>query len=309
MRVVNCLPSMKQATSIALGVFDGVHIGHQAVIREAVKGAAEGLCPVVFTFDLSEERPKQKQGQKQILSDAFKQKKIAALGAELLLNISFHTVKDFTPEYFVTEILLKTLHARRVVCGFDFRFGKNAVGDVSLLQRLCTARGIEVVVIPPMLDGGEPVRSTRIRRYLSAGDIEAANRLLGYEFIYAMPVVNGLKNGKKWGFPTINQKFSSKALVPKFGVYASHVLVDGVVYGGITNIGVKPTIEGKRSPLSETYIIGMEQELYGKTVPVSLFYFLRGEKKFNSVEDLTKEVQSNIETVSCMIQRDGFAQK
>lgn len=304
MRVINHLQCMEQDTSVALGAFDGVHVGHQAVIGEAVNGVEVGLCPVVFTFDLSGSRPKQKQGQKQILSNAIKQEKIMALGAEVLLNISFEAVKDFSPDYFVKEILINKLRARRVICGFDFRFGKDAAGDTELLQDLCKREGVEVIVIPPMMDGGKPISSTRIRRYLDEGNIEAANRLLGYEFIYSMPVVDGLKNGKKWGFPTINQQFPPGALVPKFGVYASHVLVDGVIYGGITNIGVKPTIEGNRSPLSETYIIGTEKDLYGQIVPVSLFYFLRGEKKFHNVDELTKEVQNNIETVRQMMKQN-----
>lgn len=161
--------------------------------------------------------------------------------------------------------------------------------------------GVEVVVVPPMMDQGQPVSSTRIRRYLKEGDIVSANRLLGYEYSYDMMVVDGLKNGRKIGIPTINQEFDPGFLIPKFGVYASKVWVDGKELLGITNIGVKPTIQGVRNPLAETYIIGFDQNLYGQKIPVSLFQYLREEQKFHDLKELSATVKKDIDRTKILM--------
>lgn len=297
MTVWDQIRPFKNNTAIALGVFDGVHIGHQAVIGEAVNGVEQGLTPVVFTFDMGDQKPFNKRGQEMILTERLKQQKFAQLGVDTVLCVRFDDVKDESPEYFAKEILLKTLRAKRIVCGFDFRFGKNASGTPELLRQICEAESIELVVVPPMMEEGEPVSSTRIRRYLKAGDIDSANRLLGYDYTVESKVIDGLKNGRKLGFPTINQAFAPDQLVPRYGVYASRVEIDGMEYGGVTNIGVKPTVAGERSPLAETFIIGYDQDLYGRSIPVSLFAFLREEQKFESFEALTKMIDQNIQTV------------
>ena len=309
MTVMEHICTPERDTAVALGVFDGVHIGHQAVIGEAVNGREDGLLPVVFTFHMGRQRPVNKRGQDVILTDSLKQQKLSELGVETIYKIHFDEVREFAPEYFVREILAKSLRAKKIVCGYDFRFGKDAAGDCELLQRLCAELGVRAVVVPPMLDGGEPVSSTRIRHCLKSGDITGANRLLGYEYTIDMKVIDGLKNGRKLGFPTINQEFAPGQLVPRFGVYASHVLLDGKAYGGVTNIGVKPTIAGVRSPLAETFIIGIDRDLYGQHIPVSLFCFLRGERKFSGLDELSSTVKQNIETVKSMIQKDHFTIK
>lgn len=304
MTVIDHIETPKQKTAVALGVFDGVHIGHQAVIGEAVNGREEGLLPAAFTFSMGRQKPVNKRGQEAILTDRLKQQKLSELGAEILYKIRFDEVREYSPERFVKEVLIGKLRAARVVCGYDFRFGKDAAGDSALLRSLCEESGTEAVIVPPMLDGGEPVSSTRIRHSLKNGDIAAANRLLGYEYTIDMRVIDGMKNGRKLGFPTINQEYSPGQLVPRFGVYASHVLLDGKIYGGVTNIGVKPTIAGERSPLAETFIIGVDRDLYGQHIPVSLFCFLRGERKFSGLDELSVTVKQNIETVKQMMLKD-----
>ncbi len=301
MTVKTQLESLTEPTSIALGVFDGVHIGHRAVIGEAVRGAKNGLLPTVFTFQTGGEKPSHKKGQETILTADLKRKKLEELGVSVVYEIPFDTVKDDSPEYFAEQILFSRLNAKKIVCGFDFRFGKNAAGDTALLKRLCEERGIEVVVVPPMTDGGQPISSTRIRHCLQQGDIVSANRLLGYEYCYDMVVVDGLKNGRKIGIPTINQEFDPGFLIPKFGVYASKVSVGGKDLPGITNIGVKPTIQGVRSPLAETYIIGIDQNLYGQKIPVSLFHYLRAEQKFRDLDDLSATVKKDIDRAKLLM--------
>lgn len=298
MTVWDSIRPLKKSTSIALGVFDGVHIGHQAVIGEAVNGVEHGLLPIVFTFNMESQKPYNKLDQSIILTERVKLKKFEELGVDTVLSIRFEEVKDQTPEDFVKEILINTLSAKRIVCGFDFRFGKNAAGTPALLQKLCEEAGVTLVVVPPMMEGGEPVSSTRIRTCLQEGSIVAANDLLGYDYTIELKVIDGFKNGRRLGFPTINQAFEKDQLVPRYGVYASRVTVDGKTYGGVTNVGVKPTVHGKRSPLAETFIIGLDADLYGKYVSVSLLEFLREERKFSSMEELAETVRQNIETVS-----------
>lgn len=145
MTVKTQIESLTKPTSIALGVFDGVHIGHQAVIGEAINGEADGLMPVVFTFDTGGEKPEHKKGQETILTTSLKRKKMEELGVSVIYEIPFDTVKDYSPEYFAEHILFSQLHAAKIVCGFDFRFGKNAAGNTELLKQLCCKMGVEVV--------------------------------------------------------------------------------------------------------------------------------------------------------------------
>lgn len=297
MEIRHTLQKLNVHTSLALGVFDGVHIGHQAVIGEAACGGEDGLLSAVFTFDMKQMRPSRKEGQALILTDSLKQQKIAEMGISLLLDVPFETVRELSPKAFVRDVLYGRLSAKKVVCGYDFRFGKNAAGTPETLASLGKELGIEVLTVPPMMENGKAVSSTRIRYALMAGEIETANRLLGYPYTYDMPVTEGLKNGRKMGVPTINQEFAPGQLIPKFGVYASHVLLDGKTYLGMTNIGVKPTIDGVRSPLAETYIVGIDRDLYGRKVPVSLFAYLREEKKFSGLEELSAVVKGDIETI------------
>ncbi len=301
MTVLDRILPFTNNTAVALGVFDGVHIGHQAVIGEAVNGIEQDLKPIVFTFDMAYQGPYNKQGQDLILSERLKWEKFSSLGVDTVLNIRFDSVKDISPEAFVKEILIDTLRAKRIVCGFDFRFGKNAVGTPDLLRRICPEEDITLIVVPPMMEEGQAVSSTRIRCHLKAGEIEIANRLLGYDYTIDMAVIDGLKNGRRLGFPTINQAFEPNQLIPCFGVYASRVVIDGKTYGGVTNVGVKPTVAGERNPLAETYIIGYHQDLYGKQIPVSLFAYLRPEKKFENFTTLSETVNRDIATVKQML--------
>ena len=300
MTVLDRILPFSNHTAVALGVFDGVHIGHQAVIGQAVNGIEQGLKPIVFTFDMAYQKPFNKQGQDLILSERLKWEKFSSLGVDTVLNIRFDSVKDISPEVFVKEILIDTLRAKQIVCGFDFRFGKGAAGNPELLRRLCQEADVTLIVVPPMMDEGETVSSTRIRDHLKAGEIEIANRLLGYDYTIDMAVIDGYKNGRRLGFPTINQAFESDQLIPCYGVYASRVLVDGKVYGGVTNIGVKPTVAGERNPLAETYIIGYHNNLYGRQIPVSLFAYLRPEKKFDNFTILSETVNRDIAAVKQM---------
>ena len=278
-------------TAVALGLFDGVHRGHQSVIRAAVSEST--LTPAVFTFQFDQKDLITKPHFARILSPALKVRKLEELGVQVMFEPLFSSIMSMEPESFFNGILRNFMHAGAIFCGDDFHFGKGASGDTALLQRYCKDAGIRFEVVPPLLDDGAPVSSTRIRAALREGDIPLANRLLGYPYMTDGVVVHGRHLGRKLGFPTINQLFSPEDLIPRFGVYATIAEIDGKRYVGATDIGVKPSVGEGYAPAAETYILDFDGDLYGKNITLSYYAFLRGEKKFASLAELTETVLYN----------------
>ncbi len=281
-------------TSVALGIFDGVHLGHQSVIKEAVR-LAEGLkvTPAVFTFKSSTVTSKGRADQ--LLSEETKLKKIEDLGIEYVYCAEFDELKDLTASEFVDEILYKRLHAKAAICGKSFSFGKGGKAGCEELKSLCANWGIQVTVVPSLELDGNSVSSTRIRGLIADGEISAANRLLGYHYGYTLRVEHGFERGRTWDFPTINQTIPNGLVLPRFGVYCAKVLVNGRWYIGVTNIGVKPTVGEKIAPLAETFIVDYEGDLYGKEITIELYEFVRPEKTFDSFDELKAEIARNTE--------------
>lgn len=293
----NQIPAVPRA--VALGVFDGLHIGHRAVIasacgaRDVVTG--EALCATVLSMTGA---PKTAAGR--LLTPQREDALLQTLGAEEWIDLCFEKVRHLSPKEFVHTILHEQLGARHICCGYNYRFGKDGKGDAQSLKELCKPLGITVTVVPPMLCEGEPVSSTRIREALLNGKTELAARLLGFPFTVDFPVTQGNHTGNTWGTPTINQVFLSGYTVPKRGVYASLAIVDGKHYFGVTNVGVHPTVGALKTPQAETWISGFSGNLYGKNVPVQLIRFLREERRFDSVDELKKQIpddQKNAQAV------------
>lgn len=280
------------STAVALGLFDGVHRGHQAVIRAAADCAPE-LMPAVFTFRFDTRAVVTKKQFGTLLRPELKAKKLEENGILFMLEPPFSTIMKMEPESFIQGILFNFMHAKAVFCGEDFRFGKNAAGDTRLLRDACQKNGVRFEIVRPVLDDGVPVSSTRIRAALREGDVPLANRLLGSPYMTCGTVVHGRHMGHSLGFPTINQLFSPEDLIPRFGVYATIVEVDGKEYVGATDIGVKPTVGDGYAPAAETFILGYDGDLYGRNIVIRYYAFLRGEKRFDSLEELTKTVLDN----------------
>ncbi len=290
----------KAPSSVALGFFDGVHAGHRAVIGAAVETARrEGLTPRVFTFrpeGADASRPVSKSGLTLLQREEQKEAVLEELGVEEVICPPFETFRSMTPEQFVQGFLGETLHARVLVCGFNYHFGRGGQAGVEELRALCAPLGIQVEALPPVLWQGEVVSSTRIRQCIREGQIEEAAAMLCAPFTLAAEVVHGKGLARTLSWPTINQLFPPDSTIPRRGVYWSQVEIGGRRWNGITNVGIKPTLHETNLTM-ETYILDYKGDLYGQELSVALLRFLRPESQFASVQALSQRILADIQTV------------
>ena len=281
---------------MALGYFDGVHLGHRAVIEKAVSEAkARGILSAVFTFTEQGNCKRKKAEAGEIYTPAHRCELFEEMGVDFVVMPDFSDFCSLSPQKFV-EILCSRFGATAFSCGNDFRFGKNAAGTAQQLSCLAKEQGFETYVLDEVCIDNVRVSSTRIRKLLLQGDIKKANFLLGTPYNISADVVGGKHLGRARLYPTINQSFSSTSVIPKFGVYASRVCMEDKIMPAVTNIGVCPTFEGQTEPTAETHIIDTEVDLYGKKVKVELLEYLRPEQKFQSVEALKEQISVDIES-------------
>ncbi|MBQ3418422.1 MAG: bifunctional riboflavin kinase/FAD synthetase [Ruminococcus sp.] len=285
-------------TSVALGFFDGVHLGHQAVIKNAVKNSGS-LCSAVLTFSEPPAKTLTGSAPPLLTTNELKQKYFEVSGAHALIFADFSSLRDLSPQDFVGLILKEKMRAEKVFCGFNYHFGSKGAGDTGLLSALCSQYGIEVQVSDPVYYAGEIISSTRIRSCLSQGKMKKVRAMLGRPYILSGKVSEGNRIGSSLGFPTLNFAIDPTCAVPRYGVYASRVLINGKFYRGATNIGVHPTVKENASPLCETFLLGYEGgDLYDAEVFCQLLRFIRPEKKFSSLEELQKQIKNDIESIS-----------
>lgn len=281
---------------LALGNFDGIHKGHRAVLEKALGEAKKrGLVPAVLLFD---EHPKKAlfgEAPPFLITNADKRNELSQMGFSIV-TARFSEVKDLSCEQFITGIYC-SLNVRAISCGYNYHCGKDAVGDVSRLENECQKLGIALFVAEKQIFEGEAVSSTRIRLALQNGELKLANAMLGREFSYCLEVVSGDRRGRLLGFPTINQFFPQDFVRLRRGVYASKVCLSNKWYPAVTNIGVRPTIDGE-SFRSETCILGFSGDLYGAQVEVFLLDFLRDEVKFESLEALSQAISRDAKRAS-----------
>ena len=270
MRTFETLLPETSPTAVALGYFDGVHRGHRRVLGGAARERENGLLPVCLTFAESPKSVIAGAENPSLMTQADKLNAMAQIGIE------------------------HALRAGALFCGFNYRFGKHAAGDTALLQTLCDEFGVALTVAPPEKDGEDVVCSTLIKRLIAEGNVRRANELLCGRFGVREVIRHGRHLGHELGAPTINQPLTKGLVVPKFGVYASEVTLEsGERYGGVTNIGVKPTVGGT-TPLWETWMPAYRGgEIYGETADVRLLDFIRPEKKFDSLDALKDEILRN----------------
>ncbi len=280
-RVTSLPDAEPRPRHVAIGTFDGVHLGHQAVIDDA---------DTVLTFDphpLEVLHPAALP--KLIMPFSVKRDVIDGVGVEELVVIPFDAeFAQRSAADFVDHVLVERLGARKVSVGENFRFGARAKGDPEMLR---TRREFETRVVPLVEVDGETVSSTRIRALVAAGDMEGARHCLGAPFMVEGEVVKGDQRGRELGFPTANFVPDDRLAIPGHGVYAA--FADGVP--AAVNVGVRPTFESGRGVLIETYLIDRDEDLYGRTLRVAFVERLRGEKRFPSVDDLVAQMQRDVE--------------
>ncbi len=288
MEILERLPEgPQQPCALALGTFDGLHLGHQAVIKAALQEGESPLEPAVFTFRRSP------SGERLVMLGTDKARLLEEMGVKKMYSMDFSELKSMEAEAFVQEVLFARLNARRLCCGADFRFGRGKAGDAALLERLCAQAGAELAVRSPVEREGEKISSTRIRQAVSAGDMPQASRLLGRPFGFTLEVIHGNHiGGSKLGTPTINQALPEELVFPRFGVYAAWCRAEGERFYGVCNVGIKPTV-GSDRVLAETWMPDFAGDLYGQEIQVELVEFLRPERKFDSLEELKAAIKKN----------------
>ena len=276
----------------ALGFFDGVHLAHRALINEARAIADELDLPLgVFTF--SSESPGIKPGAERIYSTEDKLSVIEGLGVHFAVICNFEELRGLAPVEFA-ELLCVELRLRCGVCGFNFRFGKGALGDSEELCRLFSQRGCSCKVIDEISLLEASVSASRIRELIKMKKPAEAAKLLGLPYFVCGEVIHGRGQGRDFGFPTINTDFEDGALIPHDGVYLTAVKIGERIFTGITNVGMCPTF-GCKTRHAETYIIDFTGDLYGSTVKIHFVEFLRDERVFGSTEELKEQLKKDCE--------------
>jgi riboflavin kinase / FMN adenylyltransferase len=300
MRIVRGLPSAppdRRPSAVALGVFDGVHLGHRAILGAAVAHArATGSPAIACTFDphpLEVLQPDRAPLPITTLDERLEL--IAACGIDEGVVLAFtRELAAMEPEAFVKDVLVDRLAARQVVVGFNHRFGRGAHGDAALLRELGARGGFGVDVIEPSTFDGVPVSSTAIRTALGRGDLEAAVRMLGRPYTLPGKVVAGAGRGRTLGFPTANIAPDRPVLVAP-GVYACTVEVAGQPRRAVVNVGVRPTF-GEETLAVEAYLLDFSGDLYGQTVRLVFRSRVREERRFSSVDALRAQIADDVET-------------
>lgn len=288
----------KRKSAVALGLFDGIHLGHRAVLNLALEQEKNGLIPYVFTFNPTTVLRKSKGEYGYIYNHLSKYNMLFNLGFQShIRSVSFEEICGLNGEEFVKNILIDKMNVGIVCCGNNFRFGKSASCGVAEMCDMGKKYGFEVRIADDVVYEGETVSSTAVRNMLLNGDTVRAWQFLGEPYNISKEVVHGKALGRTIGFPTINQIFDKGQLVPKFGVYVSDVLIDGYWYRAMTNIGIKPTVNYDGIPLAETYIIDFSGDLYGKNVRLNLLEFIRPEQKFDSVDELKSQIAEDMESI------------
>ncbi len=274
-------------TVVALGCFDGTHKGHLSLFERTVALAARlNAVPAVFTFS----DPLLTKGSPLSLLE----ERLAAMeaaGIEAVFLSRFEDVRHLSPEDFIEKILQKELAAVGTVCGFNYRFGKEAKGDADTLRSAFVhAEQVAAVTFEDL-----PISSTRIREALTAGEVEKAAEMLGRPYTVSGTVLHGKALGQSLGFPTANIKPAT--LLPKSGVYRTAVTVDRQEYTGLTDVGVRPTVEDTEEVRAETFLLAFNGDLYGKSISVAFLSHLRDERRFSDSDALRAQIKKDIESI------------
>jgi len=293
-------------TRISLGNFDGVHLGHQGILSTIDKEVKQkGGYSTVVSFDPHPRSFFSGQPLPLLTPQPEKVALLSDLGVDQLVLLSFnHHLAHLTPQQFVTQILVEQLQARSVMVGADFRFGYQRQGTVQDLQYLGTQAGLEVLVLDLQRDGSERISSSRIRSALAQGRINLVNQLLGRPYVLSGTVIKGRQLGHQLGFPTANLHIPPDKQLPRLGVYAVQVFIANfqLPCSGVMNIGDRPTLNQSKQTVAEVHLLDWHGDLYGQTLKLKLYKFLRPEHRFPSLPALAQQIEKD-----CQNTRDWFS--
>lgn len=289
--------------AVSLGNFDGVHKGHQKLMKENIKiSKAKNLRPSVLLF--KENTKNILNGEREYLTSLEDKIEILKnLGIECFCLLEFSDkFKDLSPYEFIEEILYKKLNTKYVIVGDNYRFGKMAKGDIKTLKKYEEDFAYKTKVVDFELDDGKIINSTDIRQMVREGKIEKANKDLGHPFKMQGKVIKGAQRGRLLNFPTANLKPSFKYVTAKSGVYFTRVNIDRDFYYSLTDIGTNPTFENKKMKI-ETYIMDFSKDIYGKNISIEFLEYLRPDYKFNSPEELINQMEKDKKTGRNLIEK------
>jgi riboflavin kinase/FMN adenylyltransferase len=298
---------IQRPTVLTLGVFDGLHLGHQLIMRTVVERArAVGAVPTVITFDPHPRAVLHPQTAPPLLQ-TFDQKMEAlkVLGIEQTIVLRF--TREFAAvraEQFLKDVVTERLHAREVYLGKGFAFGHKREGNIELLRRLGRELGFVAGEVPEVKLRGRRVSSSKIRELLSCGEVNLARRMLGRPYGVEARVEHGAERGHKLGFPTANLHPHNR-VIPKNGVYVTATLIDGDWRRSVTNVGLRPTFADATEPSVETFVMNWDGDLYGDVVRVRFLHRLRDERKFSSIDELKTQIARDVARANSFFERTG----
>lgn len=293
-------------TAVALGKFDGLHLGHQVLLNKIKAYKSKGMKAVLFTFDYHLGNLFNKNEMSLIYTSEERRIIAERMGIDVLIEYPFTTeTAAMEPTDFIKKILIEKMGSRYIAVGEDFRFGRQRKGDVRFLQGLSFPLGYMVdectkitTVLPKGFEGNiEPevkeISSTLVRKTIAKGNLELANEMLGRPYAIMGEVVHGREIGRTIGMPTANIIPAKNKMLPPNGVYSSNTLLNGQLYHSVTNIGFNPTVTENRSKRVETYVYDFKGNIYGKQLEVQLFHYDREEMKFSSIETLKEQIHKD----------------
>ena len=298
---------IQRPTVLTLGVFDGLHLGHQLIMRTVAERAREvGAVPTVITFDPHPRAVLHPESAPPLLQ-TFDQKieAFGVLGIEQTIVVRF--TKEFSnvrAEDFIRDVVMDRLHAREVYLGKGFAFGHDREGNIELLRRLARELGFVAGEVPEVKLHGQRVSSSKIRGLLARGQVNLARRMLGRPYGVEGRVERGSERGHKLGFPTANLHPRNR-VIPRNGVYVTGTLIDGQWRRSVTNVGLRPTFGDASEPSVETFVMNWDGDLYGDVVRVRFLYRLRDERRFGSVEELKTQISRDVVRAESYFERAG----
>jgi riboflavin kinase/FMN adenylyltransferase len=297
MRIFWKIPSQFEYKNVGLtiGVFDGVHLGHQKIINEVIESCRrKGMTSLIITFEIHPQKVLSSTSPGVLTTINQRMGIISNMGMEVFIVTDFEQeIMNFEATEFIEKVLIDKLKMHELWVGTNFLFGKDRKGDVNLLQQLSQKNNFQLHVVEPVKFKGEVISSTKIREYLRQGDVRRANLFLSRPYTVVAEVIHGVKRGRIMGYPTANLRWEEEILLPKEGVYAVKIKMGDEEYNGISNLGFRPTFNEGKELCFEVHILDFEEEIYSKEIDVSFITRIRDEMSFKDKYSLIRQLKED----------------